>query len=182
MEEERRFTIIQEIEYWKQHRLLPEHYCNYLLALYTNGEEMTDVITQDYKGYNKYLTLIERFQIVILYLLLPFSFVVIYFTEFHIYLQLVILALLLSYSLWCTFSFNDKRRLYFHSALIISLFLFLLTTILVGDLLSGSAFVVTGIVLMNFLLWLILGYLAKFKYMLISGIIGIIFVLVYYFL
>lgn len=38
MDEARKETVIKEINYWKTHQLLPEHYCDYLLALYTEGE------------------------------------------------------------------------------------------------------------------------------------------------
>ncbi|QGH34956.1 hypothetical protein GI584_13315 [Gracilibacillus salitolerans] len=38
MDEERKQTIINEINYWKTHQLLPNQYCDFLLALYTEGE------------------------------------------------------------------------------------------------------------------------------------------------
>ncbi|WP_440898184.1 hypothetical protein ACS127_15190 [Amphibacillus sp. Q70] len=39
MNGQRKATIINEIKYWKENRLLPDEYCDYLLALYTEGEE-----------------------------------------------------------------------------------------------------------------------------------------------
>lgn len=42
MDEERRTIIINEIKYWKKNQLLPEHYCNFLLMLYTEGEEIPE--------------------------------------------------------------------------------------------------------------------------------------------
>lgn len=38
MDQQRKTTIINEIKYWQENRLLPEKYCDYLLALYTEGE------------------------------------------------------------------------------------------------------------------------------------------------
>ncbi|MFC4388505.1 hypothetical protein ACFOZ1_11910 [Gracilibacillus marinus] len=38
MDAERKKVIINEIKYWKDHRLLPTHYCDFLLALYTEGQ------------------------------------------------------------------------------------------------------------------------------------------------
>ncbi|WP_164553358.1 hypothetical protein [Brevibacillus marinus] len=38
MDEQRRKTIINEINNWRQSQLLPEHYCIFLLNLYTEGE------------------------------------------------------------------------------------------------------------------------------------------------
>ena len=39
MNETRKKIIIHEIKYWKQTNLLPEKYCDYLLTLYSGGEE-----------------------------------------------------------------------------------------------------------------------------------------------
>lgn len=38
MDEQRRKTIINEINHWRQSQLLPEHYCIFLLNLYTEGD------------------------------------------------------------------------------------------------------------------------------------------------
>ncbi|SEN55813.1 hypothetical protein SAMN04488134_101355 [Amphibacillus marinus] len=37
MDKQRKITIINEIHYWRENRLLPSHYCDFLLALYTEG-------------------------------------------------------------------------------------------------------------------------------------------------
>ena len=38
MDENRKQIIINEIIYWKKNRMLPEHYCDFLLALYTRRQ------------------------------------------------------------------------------------------------------------------------------------------------
>ncbi|WP_066192929.1 hypothetical protein [Gracilibacillus timonensis] len=38
MKAERKQVIISEIHYWKSHQILPAHYCDFLLALYSEGE------------------------------------------------------------------------------------------------------------------------------------------------
>ncbi|MFC4404192.1 hypothetical protein [Gracilibacillus xinjiangensis] len=38
MDAERKEVILKEINYWKSHHLLPVHYCDFLIALYTEGE------------------------------------------------------------------------------------------------------------------------------------------------
>lgn len=35
----RKKIIINEILFWKQNKLLPEHYCDFLMTLYTEGED-----------------------------------------------------------------------------------------------------------------------------------------------
>lgn len=39
MNAQRRKIIISEIKYWRQHKLLPEHYCDFLITLYAQGEQ-----------------------------------------------------------------------------------------------------------------------------------------------
>ena len=43
MNQQRKRIIISEIKYWKQHKLLPAHYCDFLITLYTQGEDEEDI-------------------------------------------------------------------------------------------------------------------------------------------
>ncbi|MDZ5712195.1 hypothetical protein [Jeotgalibacillus haloalkalitolerans] len=38
MDKRRKETIVNEINYWKQNKLLPDSYCDFLMNLYTSGE------------------------------------------------------------------------------------------------------------------------------------------------
>ena len=40
VKDSRKDLIVNEIQLWKQANMLPEHYCDYLLALYTEGDVM----------------------------------------------------------------------------------------------------------------------------------------------
>lgn len=82
MNRRRRETIIREIEYWKRSRLLPEHYCNYLLALYTEGDA----------SLSPRRPLRSRLE-ASLCLLLPAAALAIYFTELSFVLQTLLCAL-----------------------------------------------------------------------------------------
>lgn len=39
MNQQRKRIIISEIKYWKHNKLLPAHYCDFLITLYAQGEE-----------------------------------------------------------------------------------------------------------------------------------------------
>ncbi|ARK29345.1 hypothetical protein [Halalkalibacter krulwichiae] len=39
MDKHRKEIIIREIQYWKKSKLLPDHYCDFLLTLYSEGEQ-----------------------------------------------------------------------------------------------------------------------------------------------
>jgi|HigsolmetaAR203D_1030402.scaffolds.fasta_scaffold00016_79 hypothetical protein len=50
MSQDKRAVIIREILYWKKHRLLPEHYCDFLLNLYGNDGEHAATAAYRTKG------------------------------------------------------------------------------------------------------------------------------------
>jgi len=39
--------IISEIRYWKTNKLLPEHYCDFLITLYAQGEDPDEVAEKE---------------------------------------------------------------------------------------------------------------------------------------
>lgn len=183
MEEERIATIVNEIEYWKEHKLLPDQQCDFLLALYTKGEKNTKALSKNKQHIGSESKWILGMQVVLLLLLLPFSFLVLYFTEFHIYLQLGILTLFFSYATWAFLYFKQKSNIYFHLSIIISLFLLMFLTIRFSNLLfNQQSGAVNLIIIFNFVLWLLIGRYYKLQYLIITSILGLIFVIVYLFL
>ena len=50
MNAQRKRIIISEIQYWKKNRLLPEHYCDFLITLYAQGETDETEIEKVDKG------------------------------------------------------------------------------------------------------------------------------------
>lgn len=182
MEEERIATIVNEIEYWKEHKLLPDQQCDFLLALYTKGESNTKALSKSNQYTGKEPKWIKAMQIILLLLLLPFSFLVLYFTEFHIYLQLGILALFFSYAIWSFLYFKQRAAIYFHLSIVISLFLLMLFTICFSKVLFHQSSAVNLIIMFNFVIWLFVGRYYKLQYLIITSILGLIFVVVYLFL
>ena len=89
MNEKRREIIVREIEYWKRSRLLPEQYCDYLLALYTEGEGGHPHSRPARFAWMKWIRI---FFILLICLLLPAGVLVIYFTELSFVLQILLLA------------------------------------------------------------------------------------------
>lgn len=43
MNDQRKKIIIAEINYWKQNKLLPEHYCDFLITLYSQGDHDEEI-------------------------------------------------------------------------------------------------------------------------------------------
>jgi hypothetical protein len=169
MDEQRREIIVREIEYWKRSRLLPEQYCNYLLALYTEG------------GHQKRLrdrfparrrTMLAFLFAAIICLLLPASALVIYFTELSFVLQMLLFALFFFLCLAAIRMWKGKGNI-IHLPLVSSAFIFLIASIKISEYYFPKQKAVAALtVFANCLLWIWLGKQFRLLYFLLSGIIG----------
>lgn len=167
MDQSRKKIIVNEIKFWKENRLLPEQYCNYLLALYSEGEEIEDKPKR------------KETKIHPLYLLsfLPLiTFIcVYYFTEFSIFFQLPILVICLIGNGLFLF-LCKKKELNEQIPLATSLFLLLLESIYISKLLTTSTMILFSIVSLNCILWIVIGSKWKLVYFIISGIVGLLLI------
>lgn len=179
MADERITTIINEIEYWKEHKLLDAQHCDFLLALYTNGEGNLEKTKQEAPKNASATTML---QFILLLLLLPFSFLILYFTELHVYLQLGILGLFLIYAICNSFYFRNMKKKYYQPSLIVCLFLLLLFSVQLAHLFFDQTFLLVVVIIVNFVFWFILGRLENIKYLMITSVLGLIFVINYLFL
>ncbi|WP_406944412.1 hypothetical protein ACJA3J_14315 [Halobacillus sp. SY10] len=174
MKHERTKTIVDEIRYWKQNHLLPDEYCNFLLALYTQGEGQEN--EESAKGAQSpafYMFMAMNA------FLLPLSFLVIYFTEMGIIMQTVVLSSFVIgvwiHIRWLQYKKSDWL---FIPLLNGALILLLLTVHLNQNMIGlGLSFYIT--LTLNFTLWIYLGWLWKVKTLFYSGVIGFIFLIIY---
>jgi hypothetical protein len=167
--DDRTNTIVKEIKYWKEHKLLPETQCDFLLALYTQGEDNTISANKIYRK-NTFLYI----QLILLALMVPFSFLVVYFTQFDINLQLSILVLLLGYVIWVSRYFYMRRINYVHLSIIVLLVLILMTTDHITNILQLNQYVTFTMFFLNFIGWFVLSRKLKYTYLLISSIVAFI--------
>ncbi|KIL44433.1 hypothetical protein [Jeotgalibacillus soli] len=184
MNDQRKKIIVNEILYWKANKVLPEHYCDYLIALYNQGEEAPDVKRKNKKTSS---VLGEKASIYLkpaslLILLSIASFVVLYFTELSITLQTAILSFFVI--LFIVFGLKtDKKQLIaplFYSA---AAFLLLLQTIHLWEYYSpGDIQVLYLLIGSQCLAWFVLGIIFRMHYFTVSGFLGTIILLVTWFL
>lgn len=169
----RKETIVKEITYWKQNKLLPTRYCDFLLALYTEGEDKSSLIISlnDKSRHNeKIVTFIFFFMNL---LLLPLSFLVIYFTEMGIIMQTGLLSIFVgiaytSYRYRFTNDILIRRMINFHVLL-----LFLILTIHVINHLTFSNTIVYLAIMAHCLVWMIAGVFKKVVYLQVFGFLGL---------
>lgn len=179
MADTRKEIIIKEILYWKESRLLPEQYCNYLLALYTEGNQPEEVT----KGKNKRTRRAPfPFKTVLPLLLLPIAFCVLYFTELSFGMQMSFFVILLLLGFALTYYFFKKEKM-FQIPLVISAFMLLLTSIeWISHTFPDALNALYAILVVNCALWLLAGWKLKLLYFLISGVLGVLLLIISLFL
>lgn len=167
MNQDRKTIIVNEILYWRENKLLPEAYCNFLISLYTEGEGIKP---------NKLATSTKKTFISLLAIgfILPFLLLVTYFTEISTILQMVIHIIFI---IVCILGLvlNRKNPLILHiGSIVLALFILLLSVKVCEILFKGQEIYVSAIIFLNCVGWIIFGVLFKKKTFLITGILGII--------
>ncbi|HLQ97878.1 MAG TPA: hypothetical protein VK135_04225 [Candidatus Dormibacteraeota bacterium] len=179
MSNQRIQIIIQEINYWKEHKILPDMYCDFLLALYTKGESGTEAST---KGKGDTTGLFSILQLTIQFFILLSVVVVINMQHMSHSFQFIFLFLSFLGMLWLFKLLSKNRDIYFHLSLTILLVDFFLVTVFLGNQYIHSEWGSSIIVIFNFICWLFIGYKYKLKYLQIITIFLLIFTTFYMFL
>ncbi|NQD66245.1 hypothetical protein HP456_09980 [Bacillus haikouensis] len=163
----RQAVIINEIKFWKQNKMLPDQYCDYLMALYSNGEENLSNPSIK-KAKMKMMSVNILFSAVVM----SISLFVIHFTELSVVLQTAILTcfVVLLYGMGIYYS---KKKVSMAAILISASFIILLGSIdLTEEIFQGSPFSTYAVLFSNCLLWIVLGLGQRRIYFTLSGGIG----------
>ena len=181
---QRKQIIMNEIAFWKKNRLLPEHYCDFLLALYAQGENQEDEQVENSSKAvlakkQKYKVIIYTVVGLVTALLLASLFLVT--TAILIPIILVSVAIL-SFLYIAIKLVKDKSvmapLLFVFAALLLLGLSFKVWEVYFGD----EPFILIGLIFGNCLLWLFSGLLMKLVYFSISGILGLVLIIGYFIL
>ncbi|WP_338789056.1 hypothetical protein [Metabacillus sp. FJAT-53654] len=173
MNNNKKNIIINEISYWKNNKLLPETYCDFLLALYTEGNQMDIDITSQMEQKRKAITIYQVFLYGLLLLLLPAMLLVIYFTELSFVLQMTIVGFFLVSSMNVT-AYFIRKRVFFQVPLSITFIQLLIVSLsIIEKITNGDRLWIGGTVVVNCLLWILIGRIYRVIYLIISGIVGL---------
>ncbi|TXC89974.1 hypothetical protein FS935_12970 [Metabacillus litoralis] len=171
MDKDKKNIIINEIHQWKDNKLLPETYCDFLLALYTEGNQENNEHVE-VKKKKKRISLIDGFLYAFIMILVIASLFT-NFTEITYLMQMVILSFLLIGSSLVTAYFIRKGKS-FQGPLSLTFIQLLISSIALSDFFaSGNDFILGLIVISNCLVWLTFGVILRILYLSISGILGI---------
>lgn len=175
MNENRKKIIVNEILSWRKNRMLPEHYCDFLLALYTEGNQPSENKERKSRSYywkNHYLFL----------LLIPITLFLIHFTELPINLQMTFSLIFVLAGIIFTFYYLRKGIL-LQIPLITSALILLLSSVeFISNLYPEYPKVLYFNLVFNCLLWLLSGWKLKLLSFVISGALGLILLIIYIFI
>lgn len=169
MDEQRKETIIREIKYWKQSKLLPDTYCDFLLTLYTEGnapsiKQLKPKSLSGIKG---------LFSFILVQMLLIITIVVIYFTDYSLGMQIAFVLFASAFSGYIgirTYKLDESfAKFYF---LIASIKLFLIAFHTLRELLEHSRTPLLILLLVTCIVWFFVGYRWKSKYFYIAAALG----------
>ncbi|KGR74545.1 hypothetical protein [Ureibacillus sinduriensis] len=168
--------ILNEILFWKQNKLLPDHYCDFLMTLYTEGNETELEAEIDSK--NSVIAQAKRLKFILLTITIIVTaaiLFVLFMASTLTWLAAIvggIFALILMIS---AYRFAKKKEmlspiLHIASALI----LFGISVKVCIEYFPGSQVVLYSLLVSNCLLWLFTGFKFKLIYFTVSGVLGLI--------
>ncbi len=178
MNKEKKEIIIKEIQYWKGNKLLPDTYCDFLLALYTEGNHYDENnVSAPAKKIGKH-----HIWTSFVFLLFLVSALVTYFTELSFVLQTVTTGFLLFASIVVT-AFLLIRKAPYQLPLVITFIQLLIASLsFVEFTAKGDHLWIASTVLTNCILWIAIGGFFRIHYLLISGIIAVLIFAVTFFI
>lgn len=180
---QRKQIIINEIAFWKKNKLLPEHYCDFLTALYAQGEDLEE--EQKEKSSQAVLAK-EKKNKTFLYVILGITTAIL-IASLILITTVAFIPIILSGIAVCAFLYIAIKLAKTKSVRTPLLFVFS------ALLLLGISFkvwdvyfidypsVLIGLIIGNCLLWLFSGLLLRLIYFSISGIVGTALILFYLF-
>lgn len=178
----RKKIILNEILFWKQNKLLPEHYCDFLAALYAEGAGLEELEPVHHKQAilpsekRKLLLVIAGICIAVITLLS------IYFTISSLMIILTVVvgiaALILFRTAFRMARKNDLLAPVFH--LLAAILLFSMSIRIYTTYFNGNNIVLFCLIAANCGVWLWSGLKMKLLYFTVSGVLGLLALISYY--
>lgn len=179
---QRKQIIMNEISFWKKNKLLPEHYCDFLLALYAQGENNGDEQTENA---SKAVLAKKQKTKVILYtivgLLTAILLASLFVATTAIFIPIILVAIAILSFLYIAIKLVKNKSVMAPLLFVFSALLLLALSFKVWDIYFGdNPLLLICLIFGNCLLWLFSGLLMKLVYFSISGILGILLIIGYF--
>lgn len=185
MNSQKKAVILNEISFWKKNKLLPEHYCDFLMTLYSEGQEVEENNSTQLKINAANSLLADNYSKNWKMILAIIGIILIFGALFVLKAPFVLIPLILSIGiivglLIFLFKFKPNKtvRTTFTYATI-ALLIFGVSIKIVNLYFDGQPSLLYGVLLGNCILWLLTGRVLNLIYFEISGIIGLIIIIFY---
>ena len=165
---------MNEITFWKKNKLLPEHYCDFLMTLYSEGNNEQ----QGTGNVKKAILKVEKRKKRSIAVFFPIVAVLITLLLFTIQYEWVVIATAAIFAISClagSIYFAHKNKLLATMLqLATALSLLGVTLKVCTTYFAGNNEILYVLLLLNCILWLLSGVIMKIIYFTISGVLGII--------
>ncbi|WJY28490.1 MULTISPECIES: hypothetical protein [Sporosarcina] len=178
MNPQRKRIIISEIQYWKKNRLLPEHYCDFLITLYAQGEsEGQEEMKAETSVLEKERSPVSG-RLILLLLAAGGLGAVLFFVKSHPLAAIAATCLFTAMLLVRLMTSKAVRNSLLPFTYIIAAFLILGLSLKVWfSYFEGETMLLLGLLMLNSILWLFAGRLLKLMYFTISGSAGLLMII-----
>lgn len=179
---QRKQIIMNEISFWKKNKLLPEHYCDFLLTLYAQGENQEEEQTEN--ASKAVLAKNQKYK-VILYVVVGLLTAILLASLFvmttAVFIPIILVAVAILSFLYIAIKLVKNKSLMVPLLFVFSALLLLGLSFKVWDIyFVEEPLVLIGLIFGNCLLWLFSGLMMKLVYFSISGVLGVLLIIGYY--
>lgn len=166
--------ILNEIMFWKQNKMLPEHYCDFLMTLYSEGNQQEEIA-----GKSKNAVIhVEKRRNRTISMFFPISAMVILLLLFTIQVEWVVMAVAAVFATGCLIGaiyFAKRNHLMAVMLQLATALAILGVTLKMSTMyFAGNNEVLFIILIVNCVFWLLSGIMLKIIYFTISGSLGLI--------
>lgn len=180
----RKQIIINEIQFWKQNKLLPEHYCDFLMTLYSEGNE---VEVEQKNNYKKAIKAKERRSANLMNSLLMIVAIILIVLLFALdqiaHYLLIVVGIIAVISVIGAIYLSKKYGLLAPILQIVAALLVFSISVKVSiTYFPDNLNVLYSLLIANCLIWLGTGILSRLLYFIIAGSLGLVILVGYQFI
>lgn len=169
--------IMNEITFWKQNKLLPEHYCDFLMTLYSEGTQAEEISGKSKKAVRN----VEKRKKMTVAAFFPVVAAIIVLLLFTIQYEWVVIAIAGVFAALCLIGaiyFAKKNNLLATMLQLATALAALGVTLKVcTTYFAGNNEMLYILLLVNCVFWLLSGLIMKITYFTISGALGLMIII-----
>ena len=173
--------ILNEILFWKQNKLLPDHYCDFLMTLYSEGNEIE---LEEEISHKKSIIAKEKRNKINIFILMGILSIVLLAALFMVseltWLVAAVVGVIAIILMVLAYRFAKKNAMVAPILHIVSaLLLFGISVKISTEYFFENQIVLYALLIMNCLLWLFTGFKFKLMYFTVSGAVGLLVLIGY---